>query len=538
MKKEIIIIILLLVLIVIQYLIFSKKNNDLKKLIKVQDELDNLRANFQKELDDLEKEAMLNRDSLISKAYEEIDGMFKDIDDIKRKSDFEIRELLDKAIDDKEKILDNAYNQANYIINSNKLLHEKLKFRSYILKIIRSRLDVKRKSLSEFEKSLYQREDFVENLEHLSNEKILKVRELDKEIEKRKVDLYAMEFGLYEFKYNFDISDDYKEKLEEVQEEQKYMIYDNTACICKSDWTVKDSKVKGQQMVKRNFKMMLRAFNGECDSIMSKVTYKNINTMENKIRSSYKNINKLNSVLDSQITSAFLALKIQELHLVFEHAEKLYQEKEERRIEKEQLKEEERAQNSFERELLKAEKDAEKYSSEIEKIKKKIKKSSASEIRKLNKKIKELTNKLLEVENNKRAISQAQITKSGYVYIISNIGSFGENVYKIGMTRRLEPFDRIRELNGPSVPFFFDIHAMIFSHNAPNMEMKLHRELSFYKMNRVIERKEFFKVDLDKIISTINDNFNVNVDWNLKHEAKEYRMSEKLRDEEFKNNFS
>ncbi|MHC5175036.1 GIY-YIG nuclease family protein [Serratia rhizosphaerae] len=104
-----------------------------------------------------------------------------------------------------------------------------------------------------------------------------------------------------------------------------------------------------------------------------------------------------------------------------------------------------------------------------------------------------------------RAKSMAQMTKQGHVYVISNIGSFGENVYKIGMTRRLEPLDRVSELSGASVPFEFDVHAMISCDDAPALEAVLHNKLGNDRMNKVNLRKEFFKTDLDKIIQCVEE---------------------------------
>ena len=104
-----------------------------------------------------------------------------------------------------------------------------------------------------------------------------------------------------------------------------------------------------------------------------------------------------------------------------------------------------------------------------------------------------------------RAKSMAQMTKQGHVYIISNIGSFGENVFKIGMTRRLEPLDRVSELSGASVPFEFDVHAMISCDDAPALEYALHNKLSSERMNKVNLRKEFFKTDLNKIIQCVEE---------------------------------
>ena len=132
-------------------------------------------------------------------------------------------------------------------------------------------------------------------------------------------------------------------------------------------------------------------------------------------------------------------------------------------------------------------------------------------------------------EMKERAISMAQITKAGYIYVISNIGSFGENIYKIGMTRRIEPTDRIRELSGASVPFPYDIHAMIYSENAPELEYALHKSFTDKRLNLINYRKEFFNVSLDDIEKYVNDK-SINIEFTKLAEARDFRQTKYLRD--------
>ena len=115
--------------------------------------------------------------------------------------------------------------------------------------------------------------------------------------------------------------------------------------------------------------------------------------------------------------------------------------------------------------------------------------------------------------------------KAGFVYVISNIGSFGEDVYKIGMTRRLEPMDRIKELSSASVPFEFDVHAMIFSENAPELENILHKHFESNSVNKVNLRKEFFRVSLDEIEDVVTQNYNKTVKFTRVPVASEYRQT-------------
>ena len=121
--------------------------------------------------------------------------------------------------------------------------------------------------------------------------------------------------------------------------------------------------------------------------------------------------------------------------------------------------------------------------------------------------------------------------KAGYVYVISNIGAFGENVFKIGMTRRLDPTERVDELGDASVPFNFDIHAMIFSEDAPKLEAALHQAFADRKLNMVNTRREFFNVTLDEIKNVVAKNFDRTVEFIDVAEAEQFRVSQKIKNQ-------
>jgi len=126
-------------------------------------------------------------------------------------------------------------------------------------------------------------------------------------------------------------------------------------------------------------------------------------------------------------------------------------------------------------------------------------------------------------EKKERAIALAQTTKVGYIYVISNIGTLGEDIYKIGMTRRLDPQDRVDELSNASVPFRFDVHASIFSENAPQLEYELHQKFNDKRINRVNRRKEFFHVKLEDIEAFVKEHANAEIEFTKIAEAREYR---------------
>lgn len=340
------------------------------------------------------------------------------------------------------------------------------------------------------------------------------------------------DFGFYESKYDFREAVEYKRKLDEIRSDQKKFIKNGQAAVCDTEWTVSGSKKEGRKMVDSFLKLVLRAFNGECDAAVSKVKYNNIQTMENRIRKAYDALNKLSQTTHCEITPKYLDLKIQELQLTHEYQEKRYQEQEEQRQIREQMREEEKAQKELEKARLEAEKEERQYQDALEKAKKEAESATGKLQMDLLSKIEELKKRVAEAEANKeRAISQAQLTKSGHVYIISNIGSFGEDVYKIGMTRRLNPEERVKELSDASVPFPFDVHAMISCSNAPELEGRLHKVFDGRRVNSINSRKEFFKVSLEEItkaVSSIDKELNTctsEIRMTKVAEASEYRKS-------------
>ena len=305
-----------------------------------------------------------------------------------------------------------------------------------------------------------------------------------------------------------------KYKLEEAE-----LVKDNTAV----DVLIYDDK----KFITTQVRQILRSFNAECDLAISNVTLKNIDTMRNKILRSYEALNKIYKSDGVQITKTFLENKLQQLITAHSYQEKLEDEREQKKLIQEQLKEEEKVRREIEREKAKIEKDETQFKNEISKLMKYLQKTD-NEVEKTLyiDKIKECEEKLSELETVKSdVLNREKNTRAGFVYIISNIGSFGENIFKIGMTRRLEPMDRIKELSSASVPFEFDVHALIFSDDAPSLESILHNTFREYEVNKVNHRKEFFSIPLEKIEKVVTEHHNATVQWNYDAAAEEYRES-------------
>lgn len=348
---------------------------------------------------------------------------------------------------------------------------------------------------------------------------------LSLEIQKLTNDINQIDYGIYKPIYNFNDSEKYKKELEYIIGLQKEMIKEKSAAICSTTWTIDGSTIKGRSFVDNNIQLILRAFNGDCNAIMAKVRWDNYELLLERLKRVFKKLNSLGEKSHIEISKEYFDLKIKELQLICEYDLKKKAEKEEERAIREERKEEERALREIERERKKAEQEEIYYQKAIKKVQSEIEKSTGVKLESLTEKIKYLQEQLEEAQLNKeRAISMAQQTRRGYVYIISNIGSFGEDIYKIGMTRRLDPADRIRELSNASVPFAYDTHAMIYSEDAPSLEAKLHNIFDYAKVNKVNGRKEFFHVKLSEIEKVISD-CGVNVELIKEPIARDYRES-------------
>lgn len=336
-------------------------------------------------------------------------------------------------------------------------------------------------------------------------------------------DLEMVSYGHYTPHYDFEDSPSYKNKLDEIREEQKHLVKDKKAVVCTEEWSVGGSKAKGRTMTNRTIKLGLNAFNVQADNAILRVRFNNVTKFKERLEKIRGNIDKLLEPNHCHITEEFFKLKVQELYLAHEYQEKLQQEKEEQRLVKEQMREEEKVRREIEKAEDEAKKEETLFEKALSETRREAAKASVDQKAKYEAKLKELERKLQEAHKKKeRALSMAQQTRRGHVYVISNIGSFGEKVYKIGMTRRLEPMDRIKELGDASVPFEFDVHAIIFSEDAPGLEKKLHESLNKLRVNRVNNRKEFFTVDLWEIEDKCRE-FSANIEFTKLAEAKEYR---------------
>ncbi len=339
-------------------------------------------------------------------------------------------------------------------------------------------------------------------------------------------------FGLYTPKYDFASSELYKNRLSQIRNTQKVLIKNGQAVTGNTNWTVNGSKSQGKKMVKDMQKLLLRAFNSECDELIDKVKYNTFDTALKRMRSSCEAISKLGNIMGIAITTQYFNAKYEELCLSLEYKKKKQDEKEEQKEIRARMREEAKLQKEIEETRKKIAKEQSHYQNALSHIEQQIETANEADRVELLKKKEQIVNELSEIDKSMKDIDyRAANARAGYVYIISNVGSFGENVYKIGMTRRLEPMDRVDELGDASVPFNFDVHAMIFSDDAPSLEAALHKAFEDRKVNMINTRREFFNVTLDEIEEVVKKNYDKTVEFTRLAPAEQYRESLKIKEQ-------
>lgn len=380
---------------------------------------------------------------------------------------------------------------------------------------------------SEVDKSKKEKESIdkeIDSLKYSYKEKRGIFDKLVKEAAIYDEEIQLAELGFYKPHFDFDTSERYKEEINRIKQHQKDLVSSKQAIYCNTEWTLEGSKAKGRTMTNRAIKLTARAFNNECDAAVSNTRWNNVDRMEQRIEKAYDAINKLNQSSAVIISREYFQLKLKELRLSYEYADKKQQEKEEQREIKRQMREEVK----LEQEKEKALKEEEKYNKLLEKAREDAEEATGEKLDSLNEKIAQLSQDLkVAHERSERAKSMAEQTKRGHVYVISNIGSFGSDVYKIGMTRRLEPLDRVKELGDASVPFTFDVHAMIHSEDAPALESSLHKNFDQLRLNLVNTRKEFFRVTLSDIEEEVRK-ISPDSEFIETAEARDYRESQSI----------
>lgn len=292
------------------------------------------------------------------------------------------------------------------------------------------------------------------------------------------------EVGVFEYRHPLSDSIEYQAELKRLSDQIRVMTRkDGGAISATTDWTVNGSASQGRRMVRETSKLMLRAYNAEADNLVRGMKPYKLDSAIDRLTKAAATIERLGTTMHIQISPSYHRLRIHELELTADYLARREAEKERERAERQRLREEQQAQREIEAERKRLEKERQHYATALETLVANGDEEAAARLRE----------QLADVE---RAIEdvdyRAANVRAGYVYVISNVGAFGERMVKVGMTRRLDPNDRVRELGDASVPFRFDVHALFFSEDALGIESKLHDRLADRRVNRVNLRREFF----------------------------------------------
>lgn len=352
------------------------------------------------------------------------------------------------------------------------------------------------------------------------------LKALQKEVIVLNDDLDLQEYGFFERKYKFSDSTKYKEELETLRKRQKQLVKDKKAGVIVRPMLLDNSKSKGRAMQNQLIKAMIRGFNGEVDAHLVKVTATNLSKKVDAVVKSFNQLNKMYSRNLVCLSNDYLELKISELQLAVEYELQKLEEKELLREQRAKEREDKKLQEELAAKRKQIEKDRKHFKQMLDNVEELLKTANEEEKEKLNLQLAEYQDKLSELDELEEDIDYREgHATAGYVYIISNIGAFGEDVYKIGVTRRLDPMERIRELGSASVPFQFDVHALIFSEEAFSLEKELHNRFEKNKINKVNGRKEYFKVPFSDIKAVLEEHKELAIELTEKAEAFEYRQS-------------
>lgn len=377
---------------------------------------------------------------------------------------------------------------------------------------------------AEFENILANQESELEALEELKETEKNKVSELKTKV----VDLEEMfnlnDYGLYNFENPANDSIRYGEQLKKVKADIKRMVKNKTATSASTTWTVNNSAAQGRKMVNDMSKLLLRAFNAEAENSIKTVRAGHLTTALKRLDRSAQAVARLGKMMDLKITSAYVRLREEELRLTHAHLEAKKAAKELEREERAREREERRAQREFEAAKAKQIKEVEHYRTVLETLQ-----TSGDEVA-IASALANLTaaeEKLADVE------STMANTRAGYVYVISNRGAFGQGIVKIGMTRRLNPMDRVGELGDASVPFYFDTHTMIFAKDAVGLERALHKHFAQVRVNLVNLRREYFystPAEVKAALMELHQDYEAQLlEFHETADAPEYEASEDMR---------
>lgn len=428
-------------------------------------------------------------------------------------------------------------------------LREAVQDKGVELEQIEERLSIVNEEMADL-RALKDREDMIEadlsektvaleqaRQELVTTSEVLKTESQNLHDLQSKLDLYSRideftEFGHFETpEYLYETSQRFAEEIKQIRQKQKDMIKAKKA-VQHDGYDILELSPNGAQnkrILDGQVKLLLAAFNIECDLLIEKVSPSNYARTLERIEKLANSLEKSAATLHCGFSLEYVELKFEECTQQYQYKLRKQEEQEEQRQIREQMREEQKAIREYEKALREAEEEELLYKQLLVKARAELELSTDEERQANELKIQELEDRLrLAEEREQRAKSLAEQTKRGHVYIISNVGSFGQNIYKIGLTRRLDPMERVKELGDASVPFPFDVHAFILIDDAPALESALHKHFSHRRVNAVNLRKEFFRVTLDEIEAAAEELVGDEIDFRKTILAEEYFESRRL----------
>ena len=300
-----------------------------------------------------------------------------------------------------------------------------------------------------------------------------------------------------QYEYDYKDSKEFNEQLTKIRKKQRIMVKNKEAVVCDTEWEINGSISQGRKLTKDICKLTLDSFDDFCDNLIIKLRYSGIQTVKEKILKKYQKINKLLISFNSEISGKYVDLKFEEANLKCKWLMKKEEEKEEIRRREQEIKEQLKLEEEINKAKEKIQYEQTQFNTEIARLQEQLANEQGNKKTIMNQ-LKKLQDKLAKLEEKKKDVLNRQINKkAGWVYCISNPSLDG--MVKLGVTRRLNPMDRVNELGSASVPFKFGVHSIIFSEDAFKLEHDLHMAFDSYRVNKVNKQKEFFAVTLNMV---------------------------------------
>jgi hypothetical protein len=345
--------------------------------------------------------------------------------------------------------------------------------------------------------------------------------QLETQLIKAREEVILQEVGVFDYHHRLEDAVAYRVQLDSIRERIRQMSKkDGGAVQGTTNWTVDGSAAKGRKMVGEISKLLLRAYNGEADVLVAKMRPYKLDAAVDRLNNARTTIVRLGATMNITITESYHRLRIDELRLTADFLAKKEEEREAERAEKERLRDEARARKEFEAEKARLLKEQAHYRTALERLRQT---GTPEEVAAAEAKLVEIGDAIHGVEEREANI------RAGYVYVISNVGAFGPHIVKIGMTRRLDPMDRVRELGDASVPFRYDVHALVFSEDAVTLENRLHQALADRRLNLVNPRREFFHATPAEVRDLLTQADGSVLEFVEEPEADEWHQSENTR---------